>query len=90
VAATSEAVRQLKFSPKIPPYSPDLAPLDYHMFGTLKEALRGRRFAIDDEVKDVVHTWLRSQPKTFFADGIRKLVNLNTICIEKRGDHVEK
>jgi hypothetical protein len=26
-----------------PPYSPDLAPSDYHLFGPLKEALSGMR-----------------------------------------------
>jgi len=25
-------------------------------------------------VKAAVHQWLRTQPKTFFADGIKKLV----------------
>jgi hypothetical protein len=33
--------------------------------------------------------WLQSQPKTFFADGFRRLVNCYPICIEKRGDYVE-
>jgi hypothetical protein len=46
------------------------------MFGPLKEALRGQRFASDDEVKYVVHTWLWSQLKTFFVNGIRRLVNM--------------
>jgi len=27
-----------------PPYSPDLSPCDYHMFGPLKEALGGTAF----------------------------------------------
>jgi len=31
------------------PYSPDLAPLDYQMFGPL-EALYGQRLATDDEI----------------------------------------
>jgi len=39
-------------------YSPDLAPSDYHIFSLLKEALRGRRFTSDEEVKEAVHTWL--------------------------------
>ena len=30
-----------------PAYSPDLAPSDYHLFGPLKQALRGRRFTSD-------------------------------------------
>jgi histone-lysine N-methyltransferase SETMAR len=30
-----------------PPYSPDLAPSDCHLFGSLKRALQGRRFGSD-------------------------------------------
>jgi len=30
------------------------------------------------------------EPKTFIEAGIRRLVNHCTICIEKRGDNVEK
>jgi hypothetical protein len=56
-------------------YSPDLAPLDYHLFGPLKDALRGRHFAIDQELKEVVHVWFVAQPKTFFSEGIQKLVS---------------
>jgi histone-lysine N-methyltransferase SETMAR len=44
-----------------PPYSPDLAPSDYHIFGPLKEALRGRGFASDEELKEAVHTRLASR-----------------------------
>jgi hypothetical protein len=34
--------------------------------------------------------WLRDQPKTFFVEGIRKLVDRWIKCIEKEGDYVEK
>jgi hypothetical protein len=61
------------------------AALDYHMCGPLKEALHGQRSASDDEVKVMLCTWPQSKPKTFFAGGIRKLVNCYTLCIEKRG-----
>jgi hypothetical protein len=37
-----------------------------------------------------VHKWLRDQPKTFFVEGIRKLVDRWTKCIEKEADYVEK
>jgi hypothetical protein len=36
------------------------------------------------------HKWLRDQQKTFFVEGIRKLVDHWTKCIEKEGDYVEK
>ena len=49
-----------------PVYSSDLAPSDYHLFGPLKGALKGRRFTSDEGVKEAVHEWLAAQPKTFF------------------------
>jgi histone-lysine N-methyltransferase SETMAR len=33
-----------------PPYSPELAPLDYHLFPGLKKQLKGRRFLSNAEV----------------------------------------
>ena len=46
-----------------PPYSPDLSPPDYHLFGPLKEAFRGRPFTSDLEVKEALHAWLAVQLK---------------------------
>ena len=49
-----------------PPYSPDLAPSDFHIFGPLKDALSGTQFREDDEVRLAVHEWLHTRPKEFF------------------------
>ena len=40
-----------------PPYSPDLSPCDYAIFGPLKKALRGKRFTSDDDLvrAELVH-----------------------------------
>jgi hypothetical protein len=35
-----------------PPYSRNLAPIDFHLFGPLKEFLEGKHFKSDDEVKN--------------------------------------
>ena len=72
------------------PYSPELAPSNYHIFGPLKEALRGRRLASDEEVKEAVHNWLREQSKSFFSAGIQKLVERYNKRIMLQGDYVEK
>ena len=48
------------------PYSPDLSPSDFHVFGPLKEVMGGKSFRSDEEVQQAVHKWLRSQPKEFF------------------------
>lgn len=84
-AATTEGIRQLKIELLLLlPYSPNLVPMKYHMFGALKEAYHGWRSASDDYVKDTVHPWLQSWPKTLFVNGIRSLVNCYTICVEKK------
>jgi hypothetical protein len=49
-----------------PPYSPDLAPSDFHLFGALKNHLRGRRFATDGEVQQAVMSWLQALDTNFF------------------------
>jgi len=37
-----------------------------------------------------MHTWLRAQPKTFFADGVRKLVDRSNKYMEKLRDYVKE
>ena len=87
--ATIETINKLGFEVlEHPAYSPDLAPSDYHLFAPL--ALRGRKFSSDESVQKAVHQWLCDQPKTFFSDGIYKLVDRWNKCIEMGGDYVEK
>ena len=76
-----EIYRRMKFS---------MAPSDFHLFGPMKEHLRGQKFADDDEVMDAVQSWLKATPKSFFLEGIRKLVDRWTKCVAKQGDYVEK
>ena len=35
-----------------PPYSPDLAPSDFYLFGALKERIRGQQFANSEQIID--------------------------------------
>jgi len=75
-AHTVDTLRDLKFKVlKHPPYSLDLVPLDFHLFGPIKEHLRGHKFADDDEVMEAVQSWLKATPKSFFLEGIHKLVD---------------
>jgi hypothetical protein len=55
------------------PYSPDLAPPDYHLFGPMKRILGGKRFRNNDEVITAVQNWIREQPNIFFETGIKEL-----------------
>jgi hypothetical protein len=80
---------RLEFIPH-PAYSLDLAPSDYRVFGPPKEALGGKRFSTDDEIKEAVHRWLCSQSEEFFSCEIQALVKRLHTCIERGGDYVEK
>jgi hypothetical protein len=41
-----------------PPHSPDLPSSGFHLFGALKNAIRGRGFGNDDKVIEEVKEWL--------------------------------
>ena len=73
-----------------PPYSPDLAPSDFHLFGPLKESLRGRYFSRDEEVKNAVRKWLKTQPVEFYNEEICALVKRWEKAVRKAGDYIEK
>jgi len=45
---------------------PDLTPSDFHMFGRMKESVRGRRFSSDEEIIGAVQNWFKTQPKKLF------------------------
>ena len=73
-----------------PPYSPDLAPSDYHLFPNMKTWLATQRFDDDAELQAGMNEWLKSQAATFYDDGINKLVDRYDKCLNLNGDYVEK
>jgi histone-lysine N-methyltransferase SETMAR len=72
------------------PYSPDLAPSDFHLFGPLEKDLGGKRFTFDKEVETEVQKRLRQQSKDFYAVGFNTLVKQLDNCINVGGGCVEK
>jgi hypothetical protein len=73
-----------------PPYSPDLAPLDFHLFGSLKNALRGTHFEDDNSVIEAMRKWLRRQDNSWYRQGIHALVPHWCKAVQVDGDYVEK
>ena len=56
-----------------PPYSPYLAPSDYHLFGNLKKHPRGRKPDDDKELTGAAEGWFRSQRRDFYLRGIDQM-----------------
>lgn len=73
-----------------PPYSPDLAPMDFRVFSEVKSHLRGRRF---ENTQDLVTETLKivsSFDKAFYIDTYNKWISRHRKCICTGGDYIEK
>ena len=69
-----------------PPYSPDLAPGDFHLFLHLKKHVADD----DDEVQEKDMTRFKGQAADFYDSGIQKLVPRLNKCLDSVSDYVEK
>jgi histone-lysine N-methyltransferase SETMAR len=73
-----------------PPYSPDLAPSDYHLFMHIKNWFQSQPFNNNEELKADVETWLSSMAADFFEQGIVQLIPRYDKCLNSGGDYIEK
>jgi hypothetical protein len=62
-----------------PPYSPDIAPSDYHLFHELEKHLGGTHFRTGKELKEEVLSYLRGAAGEFYEK-----------CIDLNGDYAGK
>jgi histone-lysine N-methyltransferase SETMAR len=72
------------------PYSPDLAPSDFHLFPNLKKYLAGKRFGTNEEVICAVEGYFNDLEGSSYSSGIEALEHRWEKCITLRGDYVEK
>jgi transposase len=73
-----------------PPYTPDLAPSDYHLITTMKVWLAMQHFHSSEEVMDGVNNWLHNLAALFFDEELQKLVSRYDKCLNVDGNCVEK
>ena len=73
-----------------PPYSPNLASSDFHLFLHLKKHLARKKFDDNDEVQEEVMMWFKGQAADYYDSGIQKLVPRLNKCLYHAGDYVEK
>ena len=56
-----------------PPYSPDIAPSDFHLFRCLQNSLNGKNFHSLEDCKRHLEQFFAQKDKKFCKDGIMKL-----------------
>lgn len=82
-------LRELDWEPlQHPPYSPDLAPTDFHLFRSLSNNLQGVSFDSVRNLQKWLTNFFESRPNDFWQKGIDKLVERWQQVIEKDGDYV--
>ena len=72
-----------------PPYSPDLAPSDYHLFASMGHDLKECHFKTSEELENWVSEWFGSKDEQFFWRGIHKLPERWLKCVESDGNYFE-
>ncbi|GFO44206.1 histone-lysine N-methyltransferase SETMAR [Plakobranchus ocellatus] len=73
-----------------PAHSPDLAPSDFHLFGSLKRHLGGMAFETEDDLISELRNWFDNLDVDFFQVGINSLLSRWQKCIDLHEDYVEK
>ena len=61
--------------------------LRLHHFWSPKKALRGKRFTLDDDVKQYMRNWFTTQPWEFYETAIHRLVSQWNKCLNSLGQY---
>jgi [histone H3]-lysine36 N-dimethyltransferase SETMAR len=70
-----------------PPYSPDIAPSDYHLFLSLSAFLSGKIYQNLEDVRSDIAAFFSSKPVTFYKKGIESLPQRWSRVIENDGNY---
>lgn len=70
-----------------PPYSPDLAPSDFHLFRSLQNSLRGITFNSEEDVNQHLLQFFAGKDRSFYERGIMKLKERWQKVIEQNGQY---
>jgi len=56
-----------------PPYSPDIAPSDYHLFRSMTHGLSEQHFTLYEDTKNCIDDWIALKDEALFRRGIHML-----------------
>ena len=68
------------------PYSPNLAPIDYYLFCSLSNHMRGVTFENEEDLKNWLNKFFDTRPGDFWQNSIDKLVKRWEEVIKSNGE----
>ena len=71
------------------PYSPDMAPCDFYLFGKLHLGMKGKRYADVDAIQKASTAILNAIPKDDLKKSLDNLLDRANCCIQCEGDYFE-
>lgn len=71
-----------------PPYSPDLAPSDFHLFRSLSNNLQGNSFPNENALRTWLDDFFIAKPQDFYRRGIEKLLQRWQSVVDSGGEYI--
>ena len=71
-----------------PPYSPDIAPSDYHLFRALQHFLVDKKFENIDILKNSLKNYFKEKQENFYRDGTMALPDKWEEVVQREGDYI--
>jgi [histone H3]-lysine36 N-dimethyltransferase SETMAR len=86
---TRQKMEQLKWEllPH-PPYSPDIAPSDFHLFQSLSHHLANKHYRDRNDIEIDIAEFFMSKPTRFYHDGIYELPKRWQSVVDCRGEYL--
>ncbi|EZA50238.1 Histone-lysine N-methyltransferase SETMAR [Ooceraea biroi] len=73
-----------------PPYSPDIAPSDFHLFRSVRNSLSGKNFDSLIDIKNHLEEFFVEKPKKFWENGIFQLRERWTKVVKQNGAYISQ
>lgn len=71
-----------------PPYSPDIAPCDYHLFRGLQSHMSNKNYSSKEAIKRDIEAYFGSKDKQFFEQGIKNLPKRWEDIVNNEGKYI--
>ena len=73
-----------------PPYSPDLSPCDFHLFGYMKSEFADAKFKSLSDIEERITAWINEISESVRISTFQNWMKRVRMCIKVDGEYVDK